>query len=89
MKLLELGLSNWHNVCFVPNKADTNVVAYRKWLKKYAGGQFDWGPEYNGCLPPMPPREQLLDRFYLHNLNYIKVYLLLNWLACLGTGAMW
>ncbi|KAM0038256.1 putative pheophorbide a oxygenase [Helianthus debilis subsp. tardiflorus] len=41
MNLMEVGPLNWQKACFVPTKADTNVVAYRKWLKKYAGGQLD------------------------------------------------
>ncbi|KAK9062563.1 hypothetical protein SSX86_019750 [Deinandra increscens subsp. villosa] len=49
---------------------DTNVVAFRKWLKKYAGGQVDWGStKFNGSLPPSLPREQLLDRYRSHVVN--------------------
>lgn len=47
----------------MPTKADAIVVAFRRWLNKYAGGQVDWRAKYNGDLPPTPPREQLLDRF--------------------------
>ncbi|KAL9998070.1 putative pheophorbide a oxygenase [Helianthus debilis subsp. tardiflorus] len=68
-KLMELGPSNWQNVCFVPTKADANVVAYRKWLKKYAGGQMDWGTKFNGYLPPTLTREQLMDRYWSHVVN--------------------
>lgn len=57
------GAPNWQKVCFVPTKSDANVVAFRKWIKKYAGGQIHWGPQFGGlALPPTPPREQLLDR---------------------------
>ncbi|PNX89703.1 protochlorophyllide-dependent translocon component chloroplastic-like, partial [Trifolium pratense] len=40
-----------------------------KWLKKYAGGQVDWRGKYSGALPPTPPREQLLDRYWSHVVN--------------------
>ncbi|KAM0011822.1 putative pheophorbide a oxygenase [Helianthus debilis subsp. tardiflorus] len=65
-KLMETGFSNWLKVCFVPTKSDAKVVAFRKWLKKYSGGQVDWG---NGLLPPTPPREQLMDRYWSHVVN--------------------
>ncbi|KAK1411188.1 hypothetical protein QVD17_37734 [Tagetes erecta] len=68
-KLIEAGPSNWQKVCFVPTKADANVMAYRMWLKKYAGGQFDWGTKFNGSLPPTPPRLQLMDRYWSHVVN--------------------
>ncbi|KAJ0463532.1 putative pheophorbide a oxygenase [Helianthus annuus] len=75
-KLMELGPSNWQNVSFVPTKADANVVAYRKWLKKYSGGQMDWGTKFNGYLPPTLPREQLMDRLQIN--KYI-ILLLCIW----------
>ncbi|KAK1411199.1 hypothetical protein QVD17_37745 [Tagetes erecta] len=68
-KLIEAGNSNWQKACFVPAKADANVLAYRMWLKKYAGGQFDWGTKFNGSLPPTPPRLQLMDRYWSHVVN--------------------
>ncbi|XP_071718836.1 protochlorophyllide-dependent translocon component 52, chloroplastic [Rutidosis leptorrhynchoides] len=68
-KFLEAGNSNWAKLCFVPTKADANIVAFRKWLKKYSGGQIDWGSKFDGTLPPTPPREQLLDRYWSHVVN--------------------
>ncbi|KAL9998075.1 putative pheophorbide a oxygenase [Helianthus debilis subsp. tardiflorus] len=68
-KLLEAGPLNWQKVCFVPAKADANVVLFRKWLKKYSGGQFDWGTKFNGALPHIPPREQFFDRYWSHVVN--------------------
>ncbi|KAI7742757.1 hypothetical protein M8C21_030012 [Ambrosia artemisiifolia] len=68
-KLLEAGPLNWQKVSFVPTKADGNVVLFRKWLKKYAGGQFDWGTKFNGALPPIPHREQFFDRYWSHVVN--------------------
>lgn len=59
---MDVGTSNWQKACFVPTKADTLVVAFRRWLKKYSGGQIDWGMKFSGALPSTPPREQLLDR---------------------------
>ncbi|KAI3794968.1 hypothetical protein L1987_37610 [Smallanthus sonchifolius] len=68
-KLMKAGPSNWQKVCFVPTKADANVVAFRKWLKKYTGAQIDWGTNINGSLPPIPLREQLMDRYWSHVVN--------------------
>lgn len=65
-KLKEAGPLNWHKACFVPTKSDALVVAYRKWLNKYGGTQVDWRNKYSGELPPTPPREQLLDRYWTH-----------------------
>ncbi|KAJ9541433.1 hypothetical protein OSB04_027939 [Centaurea solstitialis] len=68
-KVLEAGLENWQKACFVPTKADANVVAFRKWLKKYSDGQVQWGNKFDGSLPPTPPREVLLDRYWSHVVN--------------------
>lgn len=57
-----IGLLNWHKACFVPTKADINVVSFRRWLNKYSGGEVDWRTKFSGDLPPTPPREQLMDR---------------------------
>ncbi|MFS8008100.1 putative pheophorbide a oxygenase [Helianthus anomalus] len=65
-KLMEVGPSNWQKACFVPAKADTIVVAFRMWLKKYAGGQINWGTKFSGYLPPILSREQLMDRYWNH-----------------------
>uniref|UniRef100_A0A251SM05 Putative ACD1-like protein n=1 Tax=Helianthus annuus TaxID=4232 RepID=A0A251SM05_HELAN len=65
-KVMEVGPSNWLKACFVPAKADTNVVAFRKWLKKYAGGQINWGTKFSGHFPLTLPREQLMDRYWNH-----------------------
>ncbi|KAI7742845.1 hypothetical protein M8C21_010658, partial [Ambrosia artemisiifolia] len=68
-KLMETSPSNWEKTCFVPTKADGNVVAYRKWLKQYAGGKIDWGTKSIAAVTPMPTREQLLDRYWTHVVN--------------------
>ncbi|KAK1411018.1 hypothetical protein QVD17_37562 [Tagetes erecta] len=68
-KLMEADPSNWQKLCFVPTKSDAKVAAFRKWLKKYSGGQIDWGNKLNGSLPPTPPREQLMDRYWSHVVN--------------------
>ncbi|KAM7497513.1 hypothetical protein LguiA_021927 [Lonicera macranthoides] len=68
-KIMEAGPSNWQKACFVPTKSDALVVSFRKWLRKYAGGQIDWGTKFGGALPPTPPREQLLDRYWSHVVN--------------------
>ncbi|XP_031099350.1 protochlorophyllide-dependent translocon component 52, chloroplastic-like [Ipomoea triloba] len=68
-KLKEIGPYNWHKSCFVPTKADTLVVAFRRWLNKYAGGQVDWRGKFSGALPQTPPREQLMDRYWSHTVK--------------------
>ncbi|XP_076938526.1 protochlorophyllide-dependent translocon component 52, chloroplastic-like [Bidens hawaiensis] len=80
-KLMKAGPSNWQKCCFVPTKADTMVAFYRTWLKKYAGGQVYWGTNINGHLPPISPREQLMDRYWSHVVNCsccIRMYKGLN-----------
>ncbi|XP_021728809.1 protochlorophyllide-dependent translocon component 52, chloroplastic-like isoform X2 [Chenopodium quinoa] len=69
-KIMEFGPTNWHKTCFVPTKSDALVVGYRRWLKKYSKGQVNWGSKFNGgALPPTPPREELLDRYWTHVVN--------------------
>ncbi|KAJ9697727.1 hypothetical protein PVL29_007040 [Vitis rotundifolia] len=68
-KIMDIGPSNWQKACFVPTKSDACVVGFRKWLNKYAGGQVDWGTKFSGALPPTPPREQLMDRYWSHVVN--------------------
>ncbi|KAA0055706.1 protochlorophyllide-dependent translocon component 52 [Cucumis melo var. makuwa] len=68
-KYEEIGTSNWHKACYVPVKSDAFVVGFRRWLNKYAGGQVDWGGKYSGSLPPLPPREQVLERYWSHVVN--------------------
>nr|GEU51583.1 protochlorophyllide-dependent translocon component 52, chloroplastic-like [Tanacetum cinerariifolium] len=68
-KVMEADPSDWQKLCFTPTKSDANVVAFRKWLNKFAGGKVNWGNKYDGSLPPSPPREQLLDRYWTHVVN--------------------
>ncbi|CAK7339117.1 unnamed protein product [Dovyalis caffra] len=68
-KIMDIGPANRPQACFVPTKADAFVVGFRRWLNKYAGGQVDWRGKYSGALPPTPPREQLLDRYWSHVVN--------------------
>lgn len=52
----------------MPTKSDALVVGFRRWLKKYAGNEVNWGPKFRDglpTLPPTPPREQLLDRYVI------------------------
>ncbi|CAN1339108.1 Protochlorophyllide-dependent translocon component 52, chloroplastic [Linum perenne] len=42
-KIMEAGISNWSKACFMPTKADTQVIAFRRWLRRYSGGQINWG----------------------------------------------
>ncbi|KAL5708537.1 hypothetical protein ACHQM5_019324 [Ranunculus cassubicifolius] len=68
-KILDIGVSNWQKACFVPTKSDAIIVAFRKWLKKYSDGQINWAPKFSTQLPPTPPKEQLMDRYWSHVVN--------------------
>ncbi|KAL5765299.1 hypothetical protein ACOSQ2_017893 [Xanthoceras sorbifolium] len=69
-KIMEVGSANWHKVCFVPTKSDAFVVGFRRWLNKYSDGQINWGAgKFSGTLPPAPPRQQLMDRYWSHVVN--------------------
>ncbi|KAI7730201.1 hypothetical protein M8C21_000301, partial [Ambrosia artemisiifolia] len=68
-KVMESDPKDWLKLCFVPTKSDALVVGFRKWLKKYAGGQLNWGNNFARSLPPTPPREQLMDRYWTHVVN--------------------
>ncbi|XP_027160557.1 protochlorophyllide-dependent translocon component 52, chloroplastic-like [Coffea eugenioides] len=68
-KIKEFGSLNWHKAYFVPTKADALVVGFRRWLNKYSNGEIDWGTKYTGALPPTPPREQLMDRYWSHTVS--------------------
>ncbi|OMO57838.1 Pheophorbide a oxygenase [Corchorus olitorius] len=69
-RLMDLGGSkNWQKAYFVPTKSDALVVGFRMWLNKYAGGKVDWRGKFTGALPPSPPREQLMDRYWSHVVN--------------------
>ncbi|KAL9458988.1 hypothetical protein AB3S75_007809 [Citrus x aurantiifolia] len=68
-KIMAVGPANWQKACFVPTKSDNLVVGFRMWLKKYSGGQFNWGGKFDATLPPTLPREQLMDRYWPHVVN--------------------
>ncbi|KAL5834107.1 hypothetical protein ACOSQ3_017781 [Xanthoceras sorbifolium] len=70
-KIMEVGPANWHKACFVPTKSDAFVVGFRRWLNKYSDGQINWGVGKfsSGTLPPTPPRQQLMDRYWSHVVN--------------------
>ncbi|OMO90737.1 Pheophorbide a oxygenase [Corchorus olitorius] len=63
------GSKNWQNACFVPTKSDALVVGFRRWLNKYSDGEVDWRGKFSGALPPSPPRERLLERYWSHVVN--------------------
>lgn len=66
---MEVDPSNWQKACYVPTKSDAQVVGFRRWLNKYAGGGVDWGTKFSGALPPTSHREQLMDRYWSHVVN--------------------
>ncbi|CAN1810406.1 Protochlorophyllide-dependent translocon component 52, chloroplastic [Linum perenne] len=55
--------------CFVATKSDAIVIGFRKWYNEYSEGEVDWRGKYSGVLPPTPPREQLMDRYWTHVVN--------------------
>ncbi|XP_074584638.1 protochlorophyllide-dependent translocon component 52, chloroplastic [Curcuma longa] len=65
-KFAKAGATSWAKLCFLPTKSDGLVVAFRNWLRKYSNGQVPWGATSNQQLPPTPPREQLMDRYWSH-----------------------
>ncbi|KAI5059901.1 hypothetical protein GOP47_0024321 [Adiantum capillus-veneris] len=64
-KLAEFGNTAWEKACYVPTSSDAFVIAFRKWLNTYGGGRPKWGGRDDG-LPPTPPKEQLMDRYWSH-----------------------
>ncbi|KGN66373.1 protochlorophyllide-dependent translocon component 52, chloroplastic [Cucumis sativus] len=68
-KILDAGLANWQKACFLPTKSDAKVVAFRRWLNKYSDGHVDWRGKFSGILPPSPPKEQLMERYWSHVVN--------------------
>lgn len=66
-KIAKIGEPNWQKACYVPTKSDAMVVAFRKWLRMYSNNKVDWGSSFISTeLPPTPPREQLLERYWSH-----------------------
>lgn len=72
-RLKAVGSLNWNKACYVPTKADAMVVAFRRWLNTYGGTQVDWRNQDQETAvappPPIPPREQLFDRYWTHTVN--------------------
>uniref|UniRef100_A0A1J3EHC3 Protochlorophyllide-dependent translocon component 52, chloroplastic n=1 Tax=Noccaea caerulescens TaxID=107243 RepID=A0A1J3EHC3_NOCCA len=100
-KILERGPENWQKVCFVPTKSDALVVTFRRWFNKHGGAQVDWRGKFDpSLLPPTPPREQLLDRYWSHvencssckkahkYLNALEVILQIGSVALIGVMAV-
>ncbi|CAN0911019.1 Protochlorophyllide-dependent translocon component 52, chloroplastic [Linum grandiflorum] len=88
------GNRNWHKACFVPTKSDALVVGFRKWLNRYSDGEVDWRGTPAG-LPPTPPREQLMDRYWTHVANcsscsraYKNLKALESFLVALSVGSV-
>ncbi|KAA0055708.1 protochlorophyllide-dependent translocon component 52 [Cucumis melo var. makuwa] len=68
-KILDVGTANWQKACFLPTKSDAKVVAFRRWLNKYSDGHVGWRGKFSGILPPSPPKEQLMERYWSHVVN--------------------
>ncbi|KAL2620821.1 hypothetical protein R1flu_001026 [Riccia fluitans] len=64
-KLAELG-GNTEKVYYTPALADTCVIEFRKWFRKYANSQVDFGPKSSATLPPTPARREFFDRQASH-----------------------
>ncbi|XP_052201247.1 protochlorophyllide-dependent translocon component 52, chloroplastic-like [Diospyros lotus] len=67
-KIKDIGPQNWQKACFLPTKSDSVVVGFRRWLNKYSDGLVGWR-NFSGVLPPTPPRQQLMDRYWSHVMN--------------------
>ncbi|KAH9604004.1 hypothetical protein KSS87_023607 [Heliosperma pusillum] len=68
-RLLQKG-GKWQKGYYMPTKSDAMVVAFRKWLDKYAGEGVDWGNKFVATqLPPTPRRDMLFDRYWSHVVN--------------------
>ena len=58
---------SYAQACYMPTKADTYVVAFRRWISEMAGGHPAWPAGLEDRLPPMQTtREELLDRYHSH-----------------------
>jgi len=58
---------SYAQACYMPTKADTYVVAFRRWISEMAGGHPAWPAGLEERLPPMQTtREELLDRYHSH-----------------------
>ncbi|KAL5766956.1 hypothetical protein ACOSP7_017573 [Xanthoceras sorbifolium] len=69
-KIMEVRAANWQKACFLPTTSDALVVGFRRWINKYGDGQINWGGKFSTTsLPPTPPREQLMDRYWSHVVN--------------------
>ncbi|KAL9233605.1 hypothetical protein vseg_008577 [Gypsophila vaccaria] len=69
-KIMEISGGNWQKAFYVPTKSDAIVIAFRKWLHKYARGGVDWRHKFDAkLLPPTPRRDVLMDRYWSHVVN--------------------
>lgn len=60
--------SSWRRQYFMPGSSDAAVVNLRKWLDVYGAG-LPTLPSSAADIPPLLPREVVLDRFKQHTEN--------------------
>jgi hypothetical protein len=57
--------TSWRRQYFMPGSSDAAVVAWRRWLDTH-GLDLPTLPRSAGDMPPLMPREQVLDRLKQH-----------------------
>lgn len=57
--------TSWKRQYFMPGSSDAAVIALRKWLDSF-GAALPTLPKSAADLPPLMPREEVMDRFKQH-----------------------
>lgn len=58
----EGGESQALSAYYAPTRSDAFVLAFRRWLKEYAGSRVQWPEGVDLKLPPVQTKRQLMDR---------------------------
>lgn len=59
-------LKTWAKACFMPANADVPVLTWHKWLGQFGGAVPTCTQDDMQHMPPLLPKEQVLDRFSTH-----------------------
>ncbi|CAL4919627.1 unnamed protein product [Urochloa decumbens] len=65
-KFATAGLDNWQNACYVPTSSDSMVITFRNWFRKFCKNQIGWATPQVDQLPPIPTKDQLMERYWSH-----------------------